>query len=260
MMPLRVRVRMAKPVCAIQGAIHLDGLVAVGAYRSLSREHQNAVPPITSAWALDFDLPLARWERECLIPEGVNPALWESTGERDGRQVGMVWGWCASASCVDWKMDTLEPLRKKPPIDAMVRWSDDARIETATGPLKMHDKKYPLRWADTLAWYCVGDPVELARALSFVTHIGRGSGHGWGAIALDDDDLPRWQIDPWSYDWSITGPDNQAMRHMPDQNAPSRPVLRHTAIRAPYHHTSRRFPILPFDWEALSCPSLAGGL
>lgn len=251
---LRVTVRMAKPICALRGGIHLDGIMAAGAYQMLTREEKESLPPITSEWAVDLPLPLQKWERTCLIPRGVHPNLYEKVGETsDGRTIGVLWGWCASLACVTWAFEALEPMRKRPVIDMAIRHSSDTRMETASGPFKAQDKKFPMRYAHELTWYCVGDKAEVERVLSFVTHIGRGNGHGWGAIQLDENDLPMWTVESWPYDWSIVGPGGHAMRAMPRQDSPLIPALQHTAIRAPYHHSSRRFPTLSVDMEIMPC-------
>lgn len=251
MTPMRVRAYMAEPVISLRGALHFDGILATAVFRAMSRQEQNALPPINSRWAEDMLLPLATWSLRCRIPRGTHPNLYMPDPSSPAH--GYVWGWKASAACRQVLCEGVREVRKKPPVDAMVQWGRDKRVDMACGQLKAQDKAYPQQWSDVVTWYAVGDIEQVRALLRRVDGIGKlcAMGAGW---LLRGRDGPKWAVEPWPHDWSMwadIGATRILMRNLPVESAPDMPALTHDSIRAPYHHPSRRFPCRRADCARL---------
>lgn len=84
-----------------------------------------------------------------------------------------------------------------------------ARVPTSGGTYRAYRMPVAYRHALSACWYVVGEPTEIRRLLSRVTHLGKKTAQGWGAV-ID------WQVEPWAEDWSVTGPDGRLMRPVPE--------------------------------------------
>jgi len=79
------------------------------------------------------------------------------------------------------------------------------------GKYKAYHMPVLYRAALWIEWYCIGDKKEIEHFLSTVTHLGKKAVQGWGRVA-------RWQIEPWSWDWSVWRSDGRLMRGIPPED------------------------------------------
>lgn len=70
-----------------------------------------------------------------------------------------------------------------------------------------------LRHALSVTWFAVGDRIEIARLLRLLTHIGKKTSQGDGAIL-------ETHLEPWPEDWSVWGPQAKLMRNIPADYGP----------------------------------------
>lgn len=214
-----VTARMREPVIYYEDGMHLDGPLSYAAFRAYQRAGGAPLPPITDPWAVDFDLPLERWAIP--LPDGadVDQRLLDSQG--------LVWGWMCSRVEADWLGRGKMEYRKRPDTQRMGRYTTAKSHQLGTGPLKAFDVAFPTLTARELRWVAVGDVDEVRRLLHLVTHIGKKSTTGMGAV------------DEWTVE---TCEQRSFERRMPCDGG----ML--GAIRAPYHHVSRR---VPAGWETI---------
>lgn len=217
--PVRVTARLAEPVINIDGhPAHLDGPASWGAYLAYTDVHgYHSLPPMTDDTAVDFDLPLARWTAPA--PGGAHPAA-------RAADPGMVWGWACSAAHYDAAGYTTAAVRRRPATDEAARYTRDAKWHLAAGPLKARDTPHSATLTRQITWWALADPEPLQRLLDRVHGLGRHTRHGHGRVlswqvARDPAARTRWRDRTW--------PD-------PDGTGPI------AAIRAPYHHPTRRMP------------------
>lgn len=216
--PLRVTAVLAEPVVALTaGRLHLDGPLSWGAYlQHVTDCGHGSLPAMTADHCADFDLPLAVWTRP--LPGGVHELAC-------GADPGTVWGWATSAATPAGDVaSTVVQVRRRPAVEAGHRYAPDARWHLSAGPQKARDVPHAAMWVRELHWWCLGDPDRLRLLLGRVPALGRLTRHGHGRVLSwtvdgDADALQRWQQRVW-----------------PD------PDGRPDAIRAPYHHRSRRMP------------------
>lgn len=219
--PFRVRAFMGEPLIYYHDGLHLDGILAWGAYVAHVREHgADSLPPINSPWAIDFDLPLAKWQRPVPAGAQVEPRLLDSDG--------MLWGWCGSAAVADWVAHGKMEFRKRPDLGRMMRYTSSPRFHLGAGPHKAFDLTYPTELAFEITWYALGDRSRCEDLLADVTHIGKKHNLGMGKVL-------RWVVEDMGVDWSVER-DGVLMRRMPRDGG------RMASIRAPYHHPSRLAP------------------
>lgn len=216
--PVRVIAVLDEPVVYYGDGMHLDGILAVGAFRLLPRDVREALPPVHTQHAVDFDLPLARWN------------------------AGDAWGWKASAVHADWSCEGMAQVRKKPEVSKMQRFTADASLKIDGGPLKAKDMKFPTMFARVLTWYAVGDIAEIKRHLAAVPGVGKLCNHGHGQVA-------EWRVEPFEHDWSIER-DGLLTRVMPAAYRPDEtPTF--GGLRPPYHHYTRQGPRIEPVFEEL---------
>lgn len=220
MTPLKVTARMGEPVIYYHDGLHLDGLLAYGAYIEHIRNGGEDLPPISSPWAVDFELPLAKWSRP--VPEGAEVDARLLNGDGD------LWGWCASAAIADWVAHGKMEFRKRPDIARMARYTAHPSHHLGAGPFKAFDVAYPTELAFKIEWYALGDRERVEALLQDVTHIGKKHNVGMGKVL-------EWTVDDTERDWSVER-DGALMRRMPRDGG------RPGTIRAPYHHPSRLVP------------------
>jgi CRISPR type IV-associated protein Csf3 len=69
------------------------------------------------------------------------------------------------------------------------------KIDTKSGKHKAYRMPLVVQLFDLLTWYAVGDLEAVRDLCSTVTHIGKKSAQGLGAVDY-------WEIEPWPEDWS----------------------------------------------------------
>lgn len=213
---MTVTAHMREPVIYYEDGMHLDGPLAYGAFREYQRGDNPQLPPVTSEWAEDFDLPLERWSRPLPSGSEADPRLLDDQGQ--------VWGWCCSRVEAEWLGRGKMEYRKRPDTQRMMRYSGAKTHHLGAGPLKAFDVAYPTIFARELRWVCKGDVEGVRRLLRLVTHLGKKSTTGMGAVA----------------DWAVEACELRViMRRLPAEGGMT------GSIRAPYHHVSRR---VPADW------------
>lgn len=84
------------------------------------------------------------------------------------------------------------------------------KISLSGGRYKNYYIKIYYRTATWVEWCALGDRAEIERLLPFVTHLGKKSTQGWGAVL-------RWEIEPVAADYSIHGSDGRLMRAVPSE-------------------------------------------
>lgn len=82
------------------------------------------------------------------------------------------------------------------------------KVIVEQGAYKAYHMPVLYRHALCVRWYVVGNQAWIERLLAVTTNIGKKADQGWGAVL-------RWQVEPWEYDWSVTGPDGRLMRAVP---------------------------------------------
>jgi len=215
---MKITAIMAEPVIYYEDGMHFDGLLAYGAFRDYTQKGGAPLPPINLPWCLDFDLPLEKWE--CPLPDNVD------VDKRLLSDNGKVWGWCGSRVDADWLARGKMEYRKKPDLGAMGRYTEAKAHHLGAGPLKAFDVAYPTMTARELRWVARGEVDQVRHLLSLISHIGKKSTTGMGAVM-------EWIVEPCDA--------VPIERRMPCTGG------RMGAIRPPYHHISRR---VPSDWGA----------
>lgn len=233
--PLRIEAILSEPVLYYGDGMHLDGILAAAVYAELDERVKRRMPPLSDHWVSDLELPLSQWRIDVGEQWSGNPLL--LARRRPGRspRTTMLWGWCASAEVADWLVQGSAEVRKMPPVDDMIRWTDSASVNVGSGEFKGHDKRIPSAFAHTVTWYAYGDRDEVERLLQeHVYAIGRLRGHGWGVVegwTVTCDD----REDGWLHDAR-----GRLMRRMPDLAPVSGGAAKtRAAFRPPYHHHSR---------------------
>lgn len=247
--PCVIDADLSEPIVTYGDGLHIDGPIAYAVFMDLPVEEKNQIPSIESNWALDFDLPLERWTSQCELPQTTDPRL-----TVDGHLVpvdggdgfiGRVWGWNSSAAvAVGVSEESRHELRKRPPIEDYVKYTESVRVETAMGPNKAKDLCFPTVIVRRIRWYAVGDIERIQWLLTRYVHsVGKLSRHGQGRIS-------QWRVRPSrDGDLSMTGTDGRPMRRLPAMMFPERPVQMGT-IRAPYFHRSRwAVTVAPEAWD-----------
>lgn len=81
-------------------------------------------------------------------------------------------------------------------------------IARKSGAYKNYHIDIYYRHAVNVDWFCRANKEEIENMLQFVTHLGKKTAHGWGAVL-------RWEVTEWVHDWSIRGPEGRLMRSVP---------------------------------------------
>lgn len=245
MEPLHITAHMAEQVVYYGDGMHFDGILAYGAYKALSEDERAQVPPITSRWAEDFDLPLERWEVQSATPMHVDDRLFvDEPLAHDDSKIGRVWGWKASAVHADWKCRDRFAVRRRPELEQMIRFTKSPSVNIGAGQQKALNLLMPALFAETLHWYAVGDADEVRRLLGYVQAVGKVTAMGQGRVM-------RWEVESYIEDLSIEH-GGLLRRTMPmgyDSDSTGFPA--YATIRAPYHHASRTVYAMRPEWERL---------
>ena len=219
MQPLKIVARMGEPVICFEDGLHLDGILAWAAYRDLTEEEHWRLPPIQDPWAVDFDLPFARWSMPAETPSGASERLLDDAGN--------VWGWFATMAIADWTRRSVHEIRKRVPTSELARWAGTRSINVGAGAPKAYDLKLPTMWTPEITWFAIGDLDEILRLLSIhVYGIGKHCAKGMGRVL-------EWKAEQVKIDEQFI----LARRRMP---ANSDEAMSISSVRPPYHHISRQ--------------------
>lgn len=144
--------------------------------------------------------------------------------------------WFYAASSAQWPIATVEgadhwTCRFDAGLSDLIEPRPKARIDTASGRYRGYRMPIYYRHAISVSWYVRGDREILTSLLCDVTHLGKKISQGWGAIL-------RWQVEPSTEDWSVTGPAGALMRPIPTTD-PDAPLI---GYRPPYWHPRRQAP------------------
>ncbi len=109
------------------------------------------------------------------------------------------------------------------------------RINTTSAKFKAYRMPLVIQLFDRLIWYAVGDIDAVRELCKMVTHIGKKSAQGLGAVDF-------WTVEPWHEDWSVQGPDGRLMRAIPVEDLPPNVTARAQkyGIRPPYWHVNNQ--------------------
>jgi len=220
--PVRVDARLAQPVVGLpRDPMHLDGPLSWAAYLDAldAADRETLRLPPMGSWAHDFVQPFATWTAAC-TRDDPDPRLLGADGVS-------VWGWACSAASYRVVRHAVAQVRRRPPVDEMVRWTAAERYHPALGPRRAANMQHQAVWVDGMSWWALADPGRLRELLSRLTHVGRLARHGWGQVlSLDVVEDPeaavRWQDRWFPQVGGVPG-----------------------TVRAPYHHESRRMPCQP---------------
>lgn len=192
--PLRVTARLRCGVIS-DGLLPLDGALYAAAHREALGAKTASLPraSATEGDGLARHLPLKR------IPIAKMPDRWTPD-------------FYYAASAAQWPPQVAEGL------DHWTKRLDSqyvellerqrAKISTSGGTYRGYRMPVPYRHALAVTWYVVGEPLEIRRLLALVTHVGKKTAMGWGVVQ-------DWTVEPHAQDWSVTGPDGQLMRPIP---------------------------------------------
>ena len=230
---MEVTCQLSAPViCDAAGGLHLDSIMAFGAFIGLPRKEREELPPMNAPWSGEFSLPLSVWTAP--NPGGV---------ELDPRMLadGDVWGWCASDNLTPWEHRARTHVRGPTATRTMLRYGNKRRVNVAVGEFKPVNIPYGTYWpADgELRWLTHGNPTEALRLLKNVESIGKRHNTGHGNISLTPDLTPAWSVTPLGGEWSHKDEFGNLIRRIPAK--PGAPA-RLSTVRAPYHHRSRQMP------------------
>lgn len=131
------------------------------------------------------------------------------------------WGWACSRGHYEPDGHFTLAMRRRPPVDEMARYSDSAKHHLSAGPMKARDTPLPGTLVREVTWYALADPEPLKALLERVWSLGRLGRHGHGKVT----------------GWSVAAhEDREAWR---DRVMPH-PDGMLQAVRAPYHHPTRK--------------------
>lgn len=209
--PLKVTARLRCGVIA-DGLLPLDAVLYFAAHRrafpgerivSLSRD---LVP------SSDERVPLLPLKR---VPTGTSPDFFYA------------------ASAAQWPAETTEGIAHWTK-QFRTRYTDlleppRAKLNTSGGAYRGYRMPVAYRHALALTWFVVGEPIEIRELLALVTHLGKKTVQGWGAV-ID------WTVAPHDHDWSVTGPNGEVMRPVPQEGG----ILH--GVRPPYWLPRHQLP------------------
>lgn len=238
--PMRVVARMGEPIAYLGDLLHLDGLLAYGAYHDLDERTRRTIPPIDATdWPVDVAQPLSVWsvpadpaldERLLKSRNGIKRSVRGSEGIPAGTE-RRLWGWCASAADESaWLARGKVEIRKKPDLTKMRRYTDAKSHNLGSGHMKAYDLAFPTVTALEVVWYAHGDPERVRHLLSkYVPAIGKKRNLGNGTVT-------EWVVEETSEDRSVLH-EGRPTRRLPRGACEGAPGT--GAIRPPYYHSSR---------------------
>jgi len=194
---IKVTAHMEKPVVTFGNPITLGGPLQWAAYQM--HDDKASLPDPDHEWCVDFELPIAKWEYA-----GSNQPF-DQLDDRALSADGNLWGWCISVGQADWQINGKTHVRKKEPSNHVKDWSTKKVVNTVSGQYKSANKPYPIKYADTIEWYMLGDPEKLRPYLRRITHLGKLHSKGWGKIRCNIQGYPRWTIQQTDTAWLSSG-------------------------------------------------------
>ena len=114
------------------------------------------------------------------------------------------------------------------------------RVDTKSAKFKAYRMPMVIQLFDRLTWYAVGDLETVRDLCNAVTHIGKKSAQGLGAVDY-------WTVEPRPEDWSVAAGD-RLTRAVPLSDMPGDIAGRVSqyGIRPPYWHSShQRICLMP---------------
>jgi CRISPR type IV-associated protein Csf3 len=219
---------MGEPVAEDGHGLHLDGILAWAVYRAMSQEDKWLLPPINTAWAEDFDLPLKRFAVEADVPETADERLTDKQGR--------VWSWVATRAERGTEKHGVVEIRKRVPHNQLVRYTNAVSVNPSLGPSKAYDLKQPTVWAPELRWYAIGDRDACEHLLrSQLYGVGKYCSKGMGRVM-------EWRV----CDAAVSEDYILEQRSVPTRQGEATAI---GGVRPPYHHVSRRTYIRePQQW------------
>lgn len=124
--------------------------------------------------------------------------------------------WFYKASFAQWPEHTIEDSQaysKRVSLkytDVIDFGNKKPKIETARGRYKSYYIKVYYRHCLWIDWFVKGDKEEIEKLLQHLTHIGKKTSQGWGAVK-------EWQVTPWPEDWTIRDGQGELMRAIPSR-------------------------------------------
>lgn len=141
--------------------------------------------------------------------------------------------WYYAASCARWPSEMADGT------DYWTKRTDSryadlvttrARVPISGGRYRAYRMPVSYRHALTVSWCVVGEPTEIRRLLQLVTHLGKKTEMGWGAVA-------SWTVATSDDDWSVRDASGRLTRPVPDADGG---VL--YGFRPPYWHPRNQTP------------------
>ena len=87
--------------------------------------------------------------------------------------------------------------------------SKRGKVIVEQGAYKAYHMPVWYRHALSVSWYAVGDIGWVREMLGTVTHLGKKTSQGWGAVK-------KWAVEPWHADWSVWK-NGQLTRAIPEE-------------------------------------------
>lgn len=101
------------------------------------------------------------------------------------------------------------------------------KIRTNSGRYRSYRMPLTVFLFNFLEWYAVGDADEILALCRLVTHVGKKTAQGFGAVE-------KWEVEPWPHDWSEER-EEKLTRPLQAARCPEpRGVLMECGIRPPY--------------------------
>ena len=110
------------------------------------------------------------------------------------------------------------------------------RIDIKSSRYKAYRMPLVVQLFDRLVWYAVGDLEAVRDLCGMVTHIGKKSSQGLGAV-------DHWQVEPCPMDWSVVANDRLTRAIPAEDGIPGTGIsyrVMSYGIRPPYWHTDHQ--------------------
>ena len=164
--PLTVTADLSTPLIGVDRSPMMLDAPLSWAYAERARSRGEKLPPLTTASAADFPLPLDRW------------------------QEAGTWGWCTSAGEMEIAAHVAAQIRRKPATHAMARYTSDRAHHAGLGPTKARDTTLAAVLATHITWQVLAtDRADLEDLLALVTNLGGRHRNDFGHVS-------RWVIEP----------------------------------------------------------------
>jgi len=187
--PLKITARMMSPVLG-DIALPLDSILSYLIHREQYGREELTTPGAASQvdGSKDTSLPLARVNEE-----------------------GPLWFYAASFAQWGAYVDGGDHWNKRFAA-GRTKYLNGSKtsVDIASGRYKSYHMPIFYRHSLEITWYALGLPERIRHLLPHMTHIGKKTSQGWGAMR-------EWTVEPCSQDWSVYGPRGEVMRAIPDE-------------------------------------------